>query len=286
MASIANKAASAEREFKFTDRDFNFVKNLVGEQTGIVLSEAKRNMVYSRLARRLRALDLVDFKDYLGLLKENDQTELVNFVNAITTNLTAFFRENHHFDYLANQLIPHLLKKNAHTHRLRIWSAGCSTGEEPYSIAITLKEAIPNIKNWDVKILATDLDTNVVETASTGVYTEERVSGISKPRLKKWFKKGRNGTGGMVKVSPELQELITFKQLNLMHDWPFKGPFDLIFCRNVVIYFSKDTQRTLVERYHKVLDDEGHLFLGHSESLFKVSTQFDLIGNTIYKKFR
>lgn len=275
---------SEAREFNFTDSDFDFIKKIVGEHTGIVLSDVKRNMVYGRLSRRLRALGLSEFKDYCDVIRGEDETELVNFINAITTNLTSFFRENHHFEFLKNTLVPQLLEKHAYNKRIRIWSAGCSTGEEPYSIAMTLCESIPDIQKWDVKILATDLDSNVLATAQQGIYTEERITGINPGYKKRWFQRAVNGQQGMVKVSSKLQELITFKQLNLMHNWPFNGPFDLIFCRNVVIYFSKDTQRTLVERYADKLCDDGYLFLGHSESLFKVTDRFKLVGNTIYKK--
>lgn len=272
------------QEFRFTDRDFNFIKKLIAEEAGISLSDAKRSMVYSRLARRLRCLSLQKFSSYCDLLKNGDQGELVNFVNAITTNLTSFFREKHHFDFIASTLIPAWIKTRRDTHRIRIWSAGCSTGEEPYSIAITLLENFPELENWDIKILATDLDTNVVAEAKNGIYDSARIEGLPSAMMKRWFLKRSNGDVNQVKVSPRLQELITFKQLNLHSDWPFKGGFDLIFCRNVVIYFNKDTQRILADRFADNLNDDGFLFLGHSESLFKVSDRFNLVGNTIYSK--
>ncbi|MCK4950907.1 MAG: protein-glutamate O-methyltransferase CheR [Gammaproteobacteria bacterium] len=272
---------SAAREFHFEDTDFDYIRDVIGSHTGIVLSDAKRNMVYSRLSRRLRALNLNTFTDYCNLLREEDETELINFINAITTNLTSFFREKHHFEYLEKALIPKFLQENTNK-RIRIWSAGCSTGEEPYTIAMVLKESIPNIKTWDVKILATDLDSNVVATAKAGIYTAERIEGISPALKKRWFTKNDD----KVQVSSELKELITFNQLNLMHQWPFKGPFDLVFCRNVVIYFSKDTQRELVTRYADYTRDDGHLFLGHSESLFKVTDRYKLLRNTMYQKVK
>jgi len=274
------------KEFKFTDKDFKFIKNLVSAKTGIVLSDAKRSMVYSRLARRLRALSIESFSNYCDFLKTENEDELINFVNAITTNLTSFFREKHHFDYIAKTLIPHWLKTRNNERRIRIWSAGCSTGEEPYSIAITLQEHFPNIDDWDVKILATDLDTNVVATAKSGIYSEERIEGLPKSMVRDWFKKGSDSFAGKVKVSPILQEMITYNQLNLLQEWPFKGGFDLIFCRNVVIYFNKDTQRVLADRYADMLKNDGTLFLGHSETLFKVSDRFSLVGNTVYNKDR
>ncbi len=275
-----------EQEFRFTDRDFNYIKKLIAEEAGISLSDAKRTMVYSRLARRLRSLSLKKFSSYCDLLKNRDEHELVNFINAITTNLTSFFREKHHFEFMVSTLIPRWIKSRSDTRRLRIWSAGCSTGEEPYSIAITLLEHFPELEKWDIKILATDLDTNVVSIAKNGVYNVERTEGLPKSMLKRWFLKRSSGDSGEVKVSPELQDLIIFKQLNLHQDWPFDGPFDLIFCRNVVIYFNKDTQRVLVDRYADKLSDEGFLFLGHSENLYRVSDRFNLVGNTVYSKIR
>ena len=274
----------ATGEFHFTDKDFERVAKLVGERTGIVLSSAKKQMVYSRLARRLRALNLQEFSKYLKLVQNDVDGELVNFINAMTTNLTAFFREPHHFDYLANTALPRVMKSNASSRQIRIWSAGCSTGEEPYTIAQVVREVLPAGSGWDIKILATDLDSNVLRTAANGVYTEERVAGISPKRLKRWFMKGKGSNAGMVRVKSELRDLITFQQLNLMESWPIKGPFDIIFCRNVVIYFNKDTQRKLVSRYADMMTPDANLFLGHSESLFKVSDRFKLIGNTIYQR--
>lgn len=274
-----------EREFEFSRGDFEHIRDLVGDRTGIVLSDHKIDMVYGRLSRRLRQLGINKFAEYLSRLND-DEHELVEFTNALTTNLTSFFREPHHFDYLKNTSLPALLK-NRPNKRLRIWSAGCSTGEEPYTIAMTVKEAMLSYANWDVKILATDLDSNVVNRAKAGVYTMEKVNGVDKNRLKKWFRKGRGDDhSGQMKVSADLQGIITFKQLNLMHDWPMNGPFDIIFCRNVVIYFNKDTQRELFDRYANYMADDGYLFVGHSESLAKVTDRFKLIGKTIYHKVR
>lgn len=272
------------REYEYTEKDFKLVQTLVAEHTGINLTEAKKDLVYGRLSKRIRKLNLSSFQEYINYVNDDHESELVNFINAITTNLTSFFRENHHFDYLRNTLIPELLRRNADTQRIRIWSAGCSTGEEPYSIAMTVLESLQHQPNWDVKILATDLDTNVVATAMAGRYTDERITGIDNARKKRWFLKGRGNNEGYVRVSRELQDIITFKQLNLMHQWPMKGSFDIIFCRNVVIYFDKATQRVLFERYANLLSDNGNLFIGHSETLFKVSDRFKSIGNTIYEK--
>ncbi len=281
---LAHKADAprSDREFVFTDKDFEFIRQLVAEKTGIVLNDAKRNLVYSRLSRRLRQLGLEQFADYCGLLKAGDEGELVHFINAITTNLTSFFRENHHFEYLRDTLLPSLLQNKA-DRRIRGWSAGCSTGEEPYSLAMVLREGLPE-SGWDARILATDLDSDVVAKAQRGVYAEERVNGISKDRLRRWFLRGKGGNAGLVQVRQPLRDLLSFQQLNLMHDWPLRGPLDFIFCRNVVIYFDKPTQKVLFDRYAELLPVGGHLFVGHSESLFKVTDRFELIGKTVYRK--
>ncbi len=274
------------RDFDFTDRDFEKVRNLVKSHTGISLSSAKKDMVYSRLSRRLRNLGIDKFSDYCNLVEGGDDAELIKFTNAITTNLTAFFREDHHFQYLTKTLVPELIRKNQLDRRIRIWSAGCSTGEEPYSLAIAMKESMPSNETWDLKILATDLDSDVLQKARNGVYSSDRINGLSNNRKKRWFLNGKGGNEGTVRVRPELQEIITFKQLNLLQEWPTKGPFDFIFCRNVVIYFDKDTQKVLFDRYANVLKNDAHLFIGHSESLFKVSDRFKLLGQTIYKKIK
>jgi chemotaxis protein methyltransferase CheR len=271
-----------ERDFLFTDRDFKFIRELVLESTGIVLSDIKRDMVYGRLSRRIRKLGLEKFSDYCALLKDEDQNELREFTNAITTNLTSFFRESHHFEFLRHQLIPRLLREKAER-KLRIWSAGCSTGEEPYSIAMTVKEALPDSAGWDVKILATDLDTNVLDHGREGIYGIDRVAGLPRSQLGRWFRRGKGANEGMVRVSEELRQIISFKQLNLIGEWPMKSPFDIIFCRNVVIYFDKDTQRRLFDRYSRLLVKHGHLFLGHSETMFKMSNSFRLVGKTVYE---
>lgn len=272
------------REFHFDDRHFNNFRKLVLTQTGISLSDEKKELVYSRLSRRLRKLQLSTFDHYYERLKNSPESEMVNFVNSITTNLTAFFRENHHFDFLNSEVFPRLIERTKESRRIRIWSAGCSTGEEPYSIAMVVREAIPSADHWDIKILATDIDTDVLAKAKQGVYDEKRVEGISKQRLKRWFLKGSNSQAGSVKVRPELQELITFKQLNLMNEWPIQGEFDVIFCRNVVIYFDKVTQKQLFDKYAGVLGEDGHMFLGHSETLHNISDRFQLIGKTVYRK--
>ncbi|WP_375277218.1 CheR family methyltransferase [Pseudoalteromonas marina] len=267
------------KEFLCTDRDFKDIANLVYNACGIVLGDHKREMVYSRLARRIRALKLNDFKAYLAYLDTHKDQEFDAFINAITTNLTSFFREVHHFEFIKSELIPNLIKANKDTKRVRIWSAGCSTGEEPYSLAMTLNNAFPS--NWDVKVLATDLDSNVLEKAQKGVYTAANVNGLDATHLKRWFLKSKDGEH--YKVKDTLRERISFKRLNLLQDWPMKGPFDLILCRNVVIYFDKETKDHLFKRYANILSDHGYLFLGHSESMGKEHSNYKNLGKTMYQ---
>jgi chemotaxis protein methyltransferase CheR len=277
-------AEQRDREFVFSDANFSQIRQFVTENTGIVLTDAKKDMVYSRLSKRIRKGPYHNFDDFCQALERGDADEQDFLINAITTNLTAFFRENHHFEFLAEVAIPELLKLNQPTKRIRIWSAGCSTGEEPYSIAMVLRETIPNIQDWDVKILATDLDANVIAHGQAGVYREERIEGLSPERKRRWFKKGKGDKEGYVKVSRELQQLISFKRLNLLQHWPMSGPFDLMFCRNVVIYFDKDTQRVLFKRYFDILRPNAYLLIGHSETLYKVSDDFTFLGKTIYQR--
>jgi len=271
-----------EREFDFKDKDFNRVKTIVYDYAGIDLNESKKNLVYNRLSKRIRFLNMQTVSEYLDFVEAQGEAEFVHLINAITTNLTFFFRENHHFEYLINTVIPGLVSQNSAKKKIRIWSAGCSTGEEPYSIAIALKEAVP--MGWDAKVIDTDLDSNVVNTGQRGVYKDDRLKGVSEERKTRWFLKGSGSQEGYVKVKPELQDIIEFGQLNLMDEWPLKDAIDVIFCRNVVIYFDKPTQSKLFNRYADRLPNNGHLFIGHSESLYKVCDRFELLGQTIYKK--
>lgn len=270
------------REFDYTQADFDVLRALSNQYSGILVPDDKFDMFYSRLSKRLRALGLTTFKEYCQLLKSQPEDEFTEFINAITTNLTSFFREKHHFDYVVKNVLPDLLKKNAIDKSIKVWSAGCSSGEEPYSLAMILKENVPS--NWEIKILATDLDTNMLATAVEGIYNLDRLQGVDEQRLQRWFQKGSGTQSNKVRVKQELRQCIQFKYLNLMQEWPMTGYFDFIFCRNVLIYFDKETKLKLAHRYAQLLKDGSYLFIGHSESLHQLDTDFMLIGNTIYKK--
>ena len=275
-------SAKVNREFRFSRQEFEQVRALVKKTTGINLEVNRYELVYNRLAGRLRVFRLRAFSEYLALIRDSNG-EFVNFINAITTNVTSFFREQHHFEYLTQTILSSWRAQESRR-RIRIWSAGCSSGEEPYSIAMVLKENLNEFKDWDIKILATDLDSSILEKAKRGIYPEECVLNLNPERRRLWFRRGRGGNKGFVRVCPSLQELITFKQLNLMHKWPFKGPIDLIFCRNVVIYFDKETTRNLIAQFYQILTNDGHLFMGHSESIMGTEVCFDRMGRTIYRK--
>ena len=275
-------------------REFNIIRALAKARIGIVLADHKRDMVVRRLSRRVRALGLRSFKDYCGLVSGPDaDREMGMMINALTTNLTKFFREKHHFDHLASVALPRLLTRfrAEGTRRLRLWSAGCSSGEEPYSIAMTLLGSMLDLGQWNAKILATDIDTDMVEKGRSGIYDARIVDSIPAAERKKFVEPLGGPPGGSMgdderryRIAQPLRSLVAFKQLNLLHAWPMKGPFDIIFCRNVVIYFDKETQRELFNRYADILRDGSFLYIGHSESLYKVSERFRLIGQSIYEK--
>lgn len=271
-----------------SDQEFRLFQELVRTHTGIALTEQKRNLVSSRLGRRLRALGLASFKGYYDYLTAAEgQDELENFINAITTNKTDFYREQQHFEFLGKEILPTWKAQAARTgeRRIRIWSAGCSTGEEPYTIAITLRESLENLLAWDVRILASDIDTQVLAQAAQGIYPAERVAEIPRPILERYFLRGVGAQAGLVRVTKELRTLVTFRRINLLEEpWPIRTQFDCIFCRNVIIYFDKPTQSRLMERFATYLKTDGYLFLGHSESLYGVSDRFAFLRNTIYRK--
>lgn len=266
-----------DREFEFTAHDFSRVRKLIYQHAGISLSEAKTDMVYSRIGRRLRTVGYDSFKGYLDNLEsENNPDEWEAFTNALTTNLTSFFREEHHFPILAE----HLVKLKA---PIRIWCSAASTGEEPYTIAMTACEAFGTMKP-PVEIIATDIDTNVLATAARGVYPYERVSKLSDERRKHFFQKGTGAHDGLVRVRNELRSLINFSQLNLLDEqWALKEPFDAIFCRNVMIYFDKPTQSKILSHFVPLMKPHGLLFAGHSENFLYVSNAFHLRGKTVYE---
>jgi chemotaxis protein methyltransferase CheR len=273
----------AESEFELTDSEFKRLRELVHARTGIALSEAKRELLYGRLARRLRKLKLGSFAEYCQLVESDESAELQELTNAITTNLTSFFREDYHFKQLAAEALPQIEVQRSGLRRIRLWSAGCSTGEEPYSLAVVMRETLAHLSGWDIKLLATDIDSKVVATAIEGAYAAERFKGVSPERVKHWFREIA-GRPGLFAASSALKSLITFKQLNLLDSWPMKGPFDVIFCRNVVIYFDKATQRSLFDRMADLQEPGGWLFIGHSENLLNVTRRYKLVGRTVYRR--
>jgi len=268
-----------DKEFLMTERDFDQISALALKHTGIVLGRHKANMVYGRIARRLRQLGYRTFAEYLSFLNDNFRDESTNFINLITTNLTSFFRESHHFDFLRDTVIPELKSKS--DKQIRIWSSGCSIGQEAYTIAFTLAEANMS-SSFDVKILATDLDSNVLNTGHQGIYPADSLMTVPDDIVEKYFEKNRSGN--QVRVKKAMRELVHFKRLNLLEEWPMKGKFDVIFCRNVVIYFNRDTQKVLFNRFADYLPTGGYLIIGHSESLNGLTDRFKPVGNTIYQK--
>jgi chemotaxis protein methyltransferase CheR len=268
------------RDFLFTARDFERVRKLIYGKAGIALADSKEEMVYSRLARRLRALRIESFKSYLdGLEEGGTEQEWQEFTNALTTNLTSFFREAHHFDALRE-----MLSRLPRGHRATIWCSAASTGEEPYSLAITACEAFGSLTP-PVAILATDIDTNVLATAERGVYPLDRIEKMSSERRRKFFLRGGGSAAGQCRVVEPLRRLLTFRQLNLLDArYPVRGPFDAIFCRNVMIYFDKPTQLAVLKRMTPLLSREGLFFAGHSESFFHAGEVIRSVGRTIYRR--
>jgi chemotaxis protein methyltransferase CheR len=277
---------TAAREYEFTRRDFDFLRKLSNEHSGIVVTDDKFDMFYSRLARRVRSLGLPSFAAYCDYVDDpGNDAEVTELVNALTTNLTSFFRENHHFDYLANEVLPDYAIRNRTSRQLRIWSAGCSTGEEPYSLSMVLEEQQQLLRGWDMRILASDIDSKVLAQAEAGVYPINRVEGLSTQRLKRFFQKGRGSQAGKARVRDVLRARIDYRQINLMQRLDIEQQ-DVIFCRNVIIYFDKATKVRLLDKFADSLVDDGYLFVGHSESLHQVTDRFRLIGNTVYRKVR
>ena len=265
-----------ERDLELTDGDFTRIRELIYQRAGIVLAEHKREMVYSRLAKRLRHYDMTRFGDYLARLERQPEArEWEAFTNALTTNLPAFFREAHHFPLLAEHL-------RTRSGPIRIWSAAASTGEEPYSIAMTLAETLgPRIA--DAQVVGTDIDTEALARARAGVYPLERIDKLEQARMRRFFQRGTGSQAGMARVCPELRARVEFAPLNLLAPrWELKGPFDAIFCRNVMIYFDKATQARILERFAPLLKPDGLLFAGHSENFSYTTRAFRLRGQTVY----
>jgi chemotaxis protein methyltransferase CheR len=269
------RSAGEVKEFGFARNDFEVVRAKLKTLTGINLSDSKDSMVYSRLSRRIRSLHLVDFKAYLNYLNKNTQ-EQEEFINALTTNLTSFFRESHHFDYLKK----HIQQINR---PLKIWCAASSTGEEPYSIAMTAVEAFGRF-DIPVTIIASDIDSKVLETASTGVYKSEQLDNLSEELKKRFFHRGKGSNAGKVRIVPELRKLLSFQKVNLMDEkWALPHDFDIVFCRNVMIYFDKETQLNILEKIIKHMGKDSLYFAGHSENFGHVNKILSPLGKTIYK---
>lgn len=273
------------RELSIGDKEFGILAKLVHEECGIVLADAKKGLVVSRLTRRLRELGLSDFPSYCRLLQSRQGVdERANLISALTTNVTKFFREDHHFRTLEKQVLPSLIEKARGGGRVRIWSAGCSTGEEPFSIAIELLEQCPDAGALDIRILGTDIDPLVLATAQAGKYPDISIAGLPANRRARYFTSSNNSSGSS-DVTQNLRSLVTFAPLNLIAQWPMRGPFDVIFCRNVVIYFDTATQERLWQRFASLIPAGGHLFIGHSERLGRAAEQqFATAGITQYRR--
>jgi chemotaxis protein methyltransferase CheR len=277
-------AAEPQREFAFSNADFQFLARLASEHAGISLAESKRNLVYGRLSRRLRALGLTSFGQYREYL-EGDDSEIERFINSISTNHTKFFREAHHFTHFRTSVAETFAQQDQKkiARRLRVWSAGCSSGEEPYTIALVLRREMTDMNRHDVRILATDIDTDILAKASRGEYSAEALDNVPDPFCR-YFKPIEESEGATIRIAQEVRSLITFRPLNLMESWPMKGPFDAIFCRNVMIYFDAPTKSKLIERFIRLIKPGGWLYIGHSESLLGSHPGLHLMGRTIYRR--
>lgn len=270
----------SRHEFPMTDSDFARIQEIAYRHTGILLTTEKKSLVYGRLVRRVRQLNMRSFAEYCDLIARASYTEKVEFINAITTNLTSFFRESYHFSHLKQDVIPALIDSKNQSKKIRIWSAGCSTGEEAYSIAMVLK-TFGVLYDWDVKIFATDLNWKVVNEAQAGIYTADKARSIPSDyhHLLNIDRQQRT-----LKIQDEVRDLVSFRQLNLLEAWTLVGPIDLIFCRNVIIYFDQATQQKLFDRFANILGAQAFLYLGHSESMLGVNDRFKPLGHTIYQK--
>ncbi len=268
-----------------TEAQFRQIATLVKDLVGIDLHQGKQQLVRARLAKRLRQLGIPTFKQYLDYLRgEGGGDELTAMLDALSTNKTSFFREPGHFDYLVGTLVPRFSARRQGDRRLRIWSAGCSSGEEPYSIAMHLLEAARDLARWEISILATDLSTRVLARARNGVYETRLLTDVPRLMLSRYFTRVASGPESLHQVVPSVRQMVQFARLNLIGDWPMRGPFDIIFCRNVMIYFDEPTRTRLVKRFWELLAPQGTLFIGHSESLTRVGHEFTYIQPTVYEK--
>ena len=265
-----------------TDREFDQFQKLIYEQVGITLGEQKKTLIVSRLSKRLRELALPSFQAYYDhVVGEVGQEELTNLLDLVSTNKTDFFREPGHFDFLRESILP----SRKDSQHIRVWSSASSSGEEPYTIAMTLYDAVPNPAQWDMKILASDISTRVLAKAASGVYDEERVANLSSNVVQRHFLKGKGPQTGKVKVRPHVSSLVAYRRINLMDpSFPIRTPLDVIFCRNVMIYFDRPTQANLMQKFHRYLKPGGYLFIGHSESLQWIDHPFTYVKPTIYRK--
>jgi chemotaxis protein methyltransferase CheR len=271
-------------EFAFSAADFREIANVVKAESGIDLAESKATLVYSRLAKRLRALGIPSFSSYCDVVRD-DADERSRMIAALTTNVTRFFREPHHFEHLRKVILEPLADAARRGNRVRLWSAACSTGQEPYSMALTVLSAIPEAAHLDVRILATDLNPHVVAHGKRGLYQKEELGDVPPNLRAKWFAPDPGNDRGALKIADEVRALVSFRELNLMGSWPFKGPFDAIFCRNVVIYFDRDTQNMIWQRLTRLLPDSGVLYIGHSERVSgPASGMLTADGITSYRK--
>lgn len=282
------KSIPPAEQWELTQNQFQRICQLVYEHCGINLHEGKRELVRSRLVKMLRKYRMNSFDQYIDfVLSDSTESAFSEMIDQISTNLTSFFREPKHFEYLLQTFLPDLFKRKQQNGRCRIraWSAGCSSGEEPYSMAITLLEAARDRGSCDIRILATDISTRILQRAQNGSYEPDRVAEMPSALKSRYLKFSKNKDGqALYEVGPALRSIITFKYLNLMEPWPFRGPFDFIFCRNVMIYFDKPTQQQLVSRFWDLLDQGGIFFTGHSESLTGIRHSFSYVQPTIYRK--
>ena len=270
-----------------SEKEFRKISDMVYEHCGINLHAGKKELVRARLAKRLRIGNFKTFRDYMkDVLEDKTGKEFSILIDSLSTNLTSFFREGQHFEFMRSKFLPVLLerKRKNHNFRIRAWSAGCSSGEEPYSLAITLLEAVQGQGRWDIKVLATDISTTMLETARKGLYDKERIEPVPKIQKNKYLILHRVDKQKVFEVNQSLRNAVIFKYLNLMKNWPIKGPLDFIFCRNVMIYFDKHTQKSLINRFWDLLDSGGVLFTGHSESLTGIKHKFNYVQPTIYMK--